>query len=68
MTAPDVLPCRWCLSTPPRHDRCETRVWVGYGPRTGTTLDSVGATIPTYATTDPWAPCPCPCRQQDTLW
>lgn len=71
MTGPDVLPCRWCLITPPRHDRCLNIVFNPNQRKTGTRLNSVGATVPVYDA-PLWVPCPCDCRtpqpEQEALW
>ena len=64
---PEPLPpiCDWCLSTPPRHDRCH-RIY-RHRAVVGTRLDSVGATVPVYE--GPlYVDCECECRRQGGLW
>ena len=61
------LPCPWCLSTPPHHERCEREVLNPHAMKVGTALDSVGATVPTYDRPT-FVPCPCDCQQQAPLW
>ena len=59
--------CDWCLSTPPRHERCH-RIYAGrWRTKTGETLDENGATVPVYD--GPlWIDCQCDCRLQRSLW
>lgn len=53
---PTATACAWCLSTPPRHDRC-----------TGDATKTGWAETNWYAPAT-GLPCDCPCRLQDPLW
>jgi hypothetical protein len=62
-----VIPCPWCLSTPPWHDRCDGLIYQRGRVKVGEELDSVGATVPVYDRPE-WLECPCECRRQEPLW
>jgi hypothetical protein len=57
----------WCLSTPPRHDRCARQVVNLTARKVGQTLDTVGATVPVYDG-PVMAACPCECQRQEALF